>query len=172
MDEKLQAQNWKLEIPPLMHFSTFEFYCFTAFCMNREQKIGNIHPPDLMFLWTDRSCDMEKCRVHIKCFLGSFTSFSLCRDLSDISGWNKIIIWLCPSLSTEHERLKVSQDCLPLTIQNSLRIECLDVTVACCSFKQALIIKAIHFLGKTLPFKGKRKKNLVEKTYTENLLSH
>lgn len=55
-------------------------------------------------------------------------------------------------------RLKVSQDCLPLTIQNSLRIECLDVTVACCSFKQALIIKAIHFLGKTLPFKGKRKK--------------
>lgn len=57
MDEKLWAQNWKLEIPPLMHFGAFEFYCFAAFCMNREQKIGSIHPctnpPDFTFLWTD-----------------------------------------------------------------------------------------------------------------------
>lgn len=49
-------------------------------------------------------------------------------------------------------KIKVS-DFLPLSIQNLLRTEFLDVTVAHCPFKQALI-----FLGKALPFKGKKYK--------------
>lgn len=74
MDEKLCSQNWKLEIPPLMHFSAFEFYCFAAFCMNREQQIisAHTHPTDLVFMGTYRLHDngpthcMEKCKVYIK----------------------------------------------------------------------------------------------------------